>query len=196
MGRSMLAIVAGFIATIVLSVALLVRVSRRRRSAPTATLGTGMVLASRHTLVCAAFSGYLAAWIAAPRRLVHALALGTGRARHLGIIVLRRPPRTLALFLSAVLVIPATALGGLRAAKRPLHRIVVAGNDGARLFQPGLRRSEEELAVLSTPQAGTRPGAAPVCVLTERARPDARHPLARASVAQRFGKLNLNDGLS
>jgi hypothetical protein len=70
--------------------------------------------------VCAAFGGYLAGWIARRNALSHALALGTiGALATLAIIVAApKTQRSPALYLSAVLVIPATALGGVLRGER------------------------------------------------------------------------------
>ena len=125
MGRSILALIAGFVATFVFSVGIDAIVRATMPGAfgadgrtPSAAM---MTISMAYTLVCAAAGGYITAWIAGRAELLHALALGTLGALSTLAIILLAPPaqRTLTLFASAMLVIPATAIGGwLRARVR------------------------------------------------------------------------------
>lgn len=126
MGRSILAVIAGFVATVVLSVACdaIVRVAMPGafgvdgRSPGPAMMAFGVL----YTLAAAAAGGYLAAVIARRAELLHALLLGTLGALATLIVIALAPvaERTAGQFVAAMLVIPATALGGwLRTLRRP-----------------------------------------------------------------------------
>jgi len=118
MGRSIVAVIAGFVATVVLSVACdaVVRVA-----APGAFGADGrspgpamMVVGVLYTLASATVGGFIAARIARRAELMHALVLGTLGAVATLLIIVAAPAaqRTMGMFVSAMLVIPATALGG------------------------------------------------------------------------------------
>ncbi len=128
MGRSAVAVMAGFAATVVLSAAIDALV---RAAAPGAFGADGrspgaamMAFAVAYTLACAAVGGYLAALIARRAEVMHALALGTlGALATLVIIVLSpEAQRTPGQFVAAMLVIPATILGGWYRAGQRLRK--------------------------------------------------------------------------
>ena len=126
MGRSILALIAGFVATIVVSVAcdgLMRLVAPGAFGADGRTPGPAMTaFGVFYTLVSAAVGGYLAALIARRAEVMHALVLGTLGAVATLIIILAVPStqRTTGQLVSAMLVIPVTTLGGwLRARSRP-----------------------------------------------------------------------------
>lgn len=126
MGRSILGVIAGFVATIVLSVACDAIV---RMLAPGAFGADGrspgpvmMVVGVLYTLASATVGGFIAALIARRAELMHALVLGTLGAAVTLLIIVAAPAtqRTVAMFVSAMLVIPATVLGGwMRRRSRP-----------------------------------------------------------------------------
>lgn len=126
MGRSILAVVAGFVATVAISVAFDAVV---RMIAPGAFGADGrtpgpamMAFGVFYTLVSAGLGGYLAALIARRAEVMHALVLGTLGAVATLIIIVAVPAtaRTVGQMASTMLVIPATTLGGwLRARGRP-----------------------------------------------------------------------------
>jgi len=128
MRRSVLAVVVGFLATVVLSVACDALV---RGVAPDAFGADGrspgpamMAFSVLYTLLSAVAGGFVTTLIARRAQVMHALVLGTlGALATLAVIVVAPVgQRTAAQFLSAMLVIPATALGGwLRA--RPGRRV-------------------------------------------------------------------------
>jgi len=118
MGRSIVAVIAGFLATIVLSVACDAIV----RAAAPGAFGTDgrapspamMGLGIAYTLLSATAGGFIAALIARRSAILHALVLGTLGAVATLLIIVAAPAsqRTIAMFVSAMLVIPATVLGG------------------------------------------------------------------------------------
>jgi hypothetical protein len=124
--RSVGAVIAGFVATVVLSVACDAIV---RMLAPGAfgadgrTPGPAMMVAGiAYTLLSATAGGFVAGLIAGRREIMHALVLGTLGAVATLLIVVAAPAaqRTVGMFVSAMLVIPATVLGGwLRVRGRP-----------------------------------------------------------------------------
>ncbi len=125
MGRSLAAVIAGFAATILLSVACdaIVRAGAPGAFGPdgrTPSLGI-MALGVTYTLVSSTWGGFLTGWIARRREVLHALVLGTLGAIATLLIIVAAPAaqRTPVMFVSAMLVIPATVLGGwMMAAKR------------------------------------------------------------------------------
>jgi hypothetical protein len=125
MGRSILGLFSGFVATIVLALGCdaLVRAAAPGafgpdgRSPGPVMLGVGVL----YTLLAATAGGYLAAFIARRAEVMHALFLGTLGALATLIVIVASPAgqRTAAQFVSAMLVIPATMLGGwMRARSR------------------------------------------------------------------------------
>ena len=118
MGRSIVAIIAGFVATVALSVACdaLVRMAAPGafgadgRAASPAMMAFGVL----YTLLAATAGGFIAAWIARRGEILHALVLGTLGAVATLLIIVAAPAaqRTIGMFVSAMLVIPATVLGG------------------------------------------------------------------------------------
>ena len=126
MGRSILGVIAGFVATIVLSVACDAIV---RMLAPGAFGADGrtpgpamMAVGVLYTLICATAGGFIAALIARRREIEHALFLGTLGAIATLAIIFAAPvsQRTTGMLVSGMLVIPATVLGGwLRRRTRP-----------------------------------------------------------------------------
>jgi len=118
MGKSLAAVIAGFVATVALSVGCDALV---RLAAPGAFGADGrpaspamMAFGVFYTLLAAAAGGYLAGWIAGRRAILHALVLGTLGAIATLVIILAAPAteRTAGMFISAMLVIPATVFGG------------------------------------------------------------------------------------
>ena len=118
MGRSVLAVMAGFVATVVLSVGCDALV---RAAAPGAFGADGrtaspamMAFGVFYTLLAATAGGFVTARIANRGEVLHALVLGTLGAISTLIIILAAPApeRTAGMFVSAMLVIPATVLGG------------------------------------------------------------------------------------
>lgn len=123
-GRSVLAVVAGFAGTIVLSVAIDALV---RAAAPGAFGADGhtpnravLAFGVFYTLLSAAVGGWLAGVIARRAEVMHAVVLGTlGALATLAIIVaVPAVQRTAGQFVAAMLVIPATVLGGWWSARR------------------------------------------------------------------------------
>lgn len=118
MTRSLLAVLVGFAATVVLSVTidLLVRaVSPGAFGADGRSPGgVMMAVAVAYTLACAAAGGYVAGLIARRHEVLHALLLGTLGAFATLAVIMTAPPdqRTAGPFVTAMLVIPATTLGG------------------------------------------------------------------------------------
>ena len=118
MVRSIVAVIAGFAATFVLSVAF----DLAARAAAPGAFGTdgrhpdaAMAIAGVvYTMVSATAGGYIAALIARRAEVMHALMLGTiGALTTLALIVAApAAQRTAALVIPAFLVIPATTLGG------------------------------------------------------------------------------------
>jgi len=129
MGRSVLGIIAGFVATVVLSVACdaIVRMLAPGAFGPDGhTPGPVMLAAGvAYTLLSATAGGFVAGLIARRREVMHALVLGTLGALATLLIIVAAPAtqRTAGMFVSAMLVIPATVLGGwLRARGRVARR--------------------------------------------------------------------------
>ena len=124
MGRSILGVVAGIVATMVLAVgcdALVRALAPGAFGADGRSPGPLMVgLGVLYTLLSAAVGGYLAALIARRAEVMHALLLGTLGALATLIVIVASPAgqRTAAQFVSAMLVIPATMLGGWARARR------------------------------------------------------------------------------
>jgi len=118
MGRSVLAVIAGFVATIVLSVACdaLVRALAPAAFGPDGRTPSPAMMAFgvAYTLLAATAGGFLTGRIAGRREVMHALVLGTVGALATLLIILAAPAgeRTAGMFLSAMLVIPAAVLGG------------------------------------------------------------------------------------
>ena len=118
MGRSLAAVIAGFIATVALSVVCDAVV---RMAAPGA-FGSGggtaspamMALGVFYTLLAATAGGFVTAWTARRGEVLHALVLGTLGAVSTLVIILAAPAaqRSVGMFISGMLVIPATVLGG------------------------------------------------------------------------------------
>lgn len=125
MGRSVLAVLAGFVATIVLSVACdaIVRAAAPGAFGPDGRTASPAMLAFGvfYTLLAAVAGGFVTAWIARRGEVLHALVLGTLGAVSTLLIILAAPAaqRSVGLFISAMLVIPATVLGGWLRARVP-----------------------------------------------------------------------------
>jgi len=129
MGRSIAAVIAGFAATVALSVACdaVVRMAAPGAFGPDGRTASPAMMAFGvfYTLLSATAGGFLAALIARRREVLHALVLGTLGAVSTLLIVIAAPAaqRTAAMFISGMLVIPATVLGGwLRARNTPPAR--------------------------------------------------------------------------
>lgn len=133
--RSVAAVIAGFVATVVLSVACdaIVRMLAPGAFGPDGrTPGPVVAAGVAYTLLSAIAGGFVAALIARRREVMHALVLGTLGAVATLLIIVAAPAtqRTVGMFVSAMLVIPATVLGGwLRARGRSGTGVPVAQPD-------------------------------------------------------------------
>ena len=123
MGRSILAVIVGFVATVVLSAGcdaiLMAAVPGALEHGPSRPM---IAFGVFYTLLAATAGGFLAALIARRHEVMHALVLGTLGAVSTLLIIIAAPAsqRSVAMFVSAMLVIPATVLGGwLRYRSRP-----------------------------------------------------------------------------
>lgn len=129
MGRSIVAVIAGFVATLALSMiaGVLLGLAAPGHFAPDGrtpspgVMALGIVL----TLASAVAGGFLAGVIARRHEVMHALVLGTLGAVATLLVIVAAPAaqRTIGMFVSAMLVIPATVLGGwLRVRSTPPAR--------------------------------------------------------------------------
>ena len=123
MGRSVLAVIAGLVATVVLSTAcdavMMAAVPGAFEHGPSPAM---MAFGVCYTLLAATAGGFIAALIARRAELMHALVLGTLGAISTLVIIIAAPAtqRTVAMLVSGMLVIPATVLGGwMRRRTRP-----------------------------------------------------------------------------
>ena len=162
MARSIAAVIAGFAATLMLSMiggAPLGRVAPPGHlgslPASQAVMATGVLVA----LASAVAGGFLAGMIARRHEVMHALVLGTlGAVSALAMIVAApAAERTIGTFISAMLMIPATVLGGSpervvatlvsgetryeKGGKAWLELIDAARNARSRLLSPAARTS-------------------------------------------------------
>jgi len=125
MGRSLLAVIAGFTATVALSVACdaIVRMAAPGAFGPEGHAASPGMMAFGvfYTLLAATAGGFVAGWIARRHPILHALVLGTLGAIATLVIILAAPAaeRTAGMFVSAMLVIPATVLGGWLRSRSP-----------------------------------------------------------------------------